>query len=150
MICDDLLVVYWSQHHWNFFCKYCTLHTKQHQQLQIIRNSVGIYVIGLSKPGFDAQVTFGDMVILSKKGVLQQVLILLLAITVWVNSFQALKIQTFLSSAFVKVMILHMVVTGKGEGLIQEHKMKYEDERKPPEVSFGVLLDLPCTHSIPN
>ena len=75
-----------------------------------------------------ARATLGDMAISSnncikaswwimlKKWKLQQVLVYSLAIIAWVNNFQAQKNQGVLSSFFVTVMILHMVVIGVGGG----------------------------------
>ena len=47
-----------------------------------------------------------------KRWKVQQVPVYSLALIVWVNNFQAPKIQAVLSSFFVTVMILQMVVIG--------------------------------------
>ena len=47
-----------------------------------------------------------------KRWKLQQVLVYSLAIIVWVNNFQTPEIQAILSSFFMMVMILHVVVIG--------------------------------------
>ena len=45
----------------------------------------------------------------------------------WANNFQTPKIQAFLSSFFVTVMILHVVVIGVEGGLNIGVKMECED-----------------------
>ena len=47
-----------------------------------------------------------------KKWKFQQVLVYSLVIIVWVNNFQAPKIQAVLSSFFVTIMILQVLVIG--------------------------------------
>ena len=77
------------------------------------------------------RVTLGHMAILSirwiiaswwimlKNWKLQQILVYSLAIIVWVNNFQAPKIQAVLSTFFVTVMILQVVVIGGVQNGIQ-------------------------------
>ena len=46
---------------------------------------------------------------------------------VWVDNFQALKLQAVFSSFFMRVMILYVVVLGVVGGGWAQYKIEYED-----------------------
>ena len=84
-----------------------------------------------------------------KKLKLQQVLVYSLAIIVWVNNFQTPEIQAVLSSFFRDGNDIAGGSNMGGGWRVGIYKMEYKDNWKP-ETQFGALLDLFCTHSIPN
>ena len=90
--------------------------------------------------------------IMLKKWKLQQVVVYSLAIIVWVNNFQAPEIQAVLSSFFVMVMILQVVVIGVGgeEGGLNIGVKNGIRRQLKARGQFGALLDLSCAHSTPN
>ena len=69
--------------------------------------------------------TIASWWIMQKKRNLQQILVYPLAIIVWVNNFQTPKIQAALSSFFVRVMILYVIVIGVVDGWAQYRSIKW-------------------------
>jgi len=67
-----------------------------------------------------------------------------------VNNLQTPEIQAVLSSFFVTVMILQVVVIGVVGGLNIGVQNGIRRQLKARDIQFGALLDLSCAHSIPN